>query len=174
MSYYKIKNLKIDKKNNKISCDIADSSIRSWDNKFVFDHCDDIYDNLKTIGDKICTLYYNIIEGNIHIDSGKYKDLVCTFITFNDFIKEYRDIRCKEDIKENELYNLYLKYENDFKDYLKKDCVLKQKGFNNRFIVRVNKNSISINYGIDRAKKFNSKQVKQNKWYRENFDIVYI
>ena len=117
MSYYKIKNLKIDKKNNKISCDIADSSIRSWDNKFVFDHCDDMYNNLKTIGDKICALYYNIIEGNIHINSGKYKDLVCTFITFNDFVKEYRDIRYKEDMKENELYNLYLKYENDFKNY---------------------------------------------------------
>ena len=174
MGYYKIKNLKIDKKNNKISGMVADSNWRGDKGQMIYDYYEDLFSNLNVIEDKIATLYFDLIEGNIHIDYGKYKDFVCTWSNFEDFINEYREVRNKEGRKDYELYNVYLKYKKQFDDYTKTDCILRQKGFSSRYIVRVNSKSVSINYGKEKAKKFNSARIMKNDWFVENFEIEYI
>lgn len=174
MSFYHMRNLKIDKKNNKISCEIADSNCFDWKNRLIWDKIDDLYSNFNVIEDKIAVMMKNIIEGNIHTSNPKYKDLVCRFELFEGFLKDINAVIYKEGRKDYEIYNVYLKHKDEIESYTKKDCVLKQKGWSNRYAVRVNQHSISINYGIEKARKFNSKLVQENDWYMENFDIVYI
>lgn len=174
MSYWKIKNLKIDKKNNKISGLVADSSIRDWKDRMVYDRFEDLYSSLECIEDKICALYYDLICGNIHIDYGKYKNYICKFDYFKDFIEDYRKVSIDNNKKKYDYYNVYLKHKDKIEDFAKEDCVLKQKGYSNRYIVRENKCSVSMNYGIEKAKKFSSKRVMLNDWLMENYDIIYI
>ena len=174
MGYYKIKNLKIDKKANKISGMVADSNWRNWNGDMIYDYVEDLFSRYNTIGDKIAVLYHELLYGGIHIDYGKYKDFVNASSKFQDFINDYKAAYYNENRKDDDLYKVYLKHQNDFEDYAKKDCILKQKGYNNRYIVRVNTKSVSINYGKDKAKKFNSKTIKENSWYMENFEIEYV
>ncbi len=175
MSYYIAKRLKIDKENNKISCELADSSIRDYRDRLFFEKVEDLYSNLNVIEDKIAILYYDIVCGNIHVD-GKLKDLVCSFnyIGNGKFSEEFKQVYCNKDRQDYDLYKVYKKYEEDIKNYIKKDCVLKKKN-SSLYIIRVNKTSVSMNYvDKDKARKFNSLKVKNNDWYMKNFDIVYI
>ena len=62
----KAKNIKIDRKNNKISGVLADSNWRDFEDKFIYENIEDLYPKLNVIEDKIANLYYDIICGNIH------------------------------------------------------------------------------------------------------------
>lgn len=178
MGYYIAKNIKIDKNNNKISGVVADSNWRDFKNHYIYDKVEDFYSQYNTIGDKIATLYYDIICGNIHTSISKYTDLVCSFEYFKDFLDKYREINRKEDRKDNELYMLFLEYENKFKEYTTKNCVLKRKqkylGSIDLYIKRVNKRTISQTQDKEKAKLFNDLMVKNNDWLSENYDIEYI
>ena len=176
MSYNIAKKLKIDKENNKISCELASSNLRDYRDRLIFEKIEDLYSNLKVIEDKIATLYYDIVCGNIHVD-GKLKDLVCSFdyIGNGNFYEEFKQVYYNKDRQDYDLYKVYKKYEEDIKNYIKKDCILRKKNTSGLYIIRVNKTSVSMNYvDKDKARKFSSLQVKNNDWYMENFDIIYI
>lgn len=173
VSYYSGRNLKIDKINNKISCELASSNWRDFKDRLVFEKVDDLYSKLNRIEDKIANLYYDVICGNIHI-TGKYIDLRCSYSYFNNFVHEFESVLENDSKQDLDLYNVYLKYKTDFDRYTVKNCVLRQKGYNNRYVVRINKYSLSINYGKEKARKFNDIRVKSNKWYMDEFEIEYI
>lgn len=176
MSYNVAKKIKIDKKNNRIGCEIASSNFRDYKDRLVFETVEDLYSDLNVVEDKIATLYYDIICGNIHTD-GELKDLICTFAYIGNgkFTKEFSQVYCNKNRQNFDLYKVYKKYEEEIKNYTKKDCALRKKNYNNLYVVRVNKTSVSMNYtSKDKARKFNSLRVKNNDWYMENFDIIYI
>ena len=178
MGYYKARKIKIDKVNNKISGEVADSNWRDYKNRYIYDKVEDFYTQYNTIGDKIATLYYDIIVGNIHTSISKYADLVNSYEYFKDFVEEYRGIDRKEDRKDNELYSLFLRYENKFKEYTTKNCILKRKekylGCIDLYILRVNKYTISPTQSREKAKLFSALMVKNNDWLSEHYDIEYI
>ncbi|MBR2652852.1 MAG: hypothetical protein IKC22_00805 [Bacilli bacterium] len=177
MGYYKAKNIKIDRKNNKISGVLADSNWRDFEDKFIYESIEDLYPKLNVIEDKIANLYYDIICGNIHTSNGKYEDLVCSFdyIGNGNFTEEFRQVYSKENRQDYELYNVFKKYEDEINKYAVKNCVLRRKGSKSLYIVRLNKTSVSMNYvDKEKAKKFNAEKVKRNSWYMENYDIEYI
>lgn len=173
MSYYVGKNLKMDKKNNKISCELADSCWRDFEDKLIFEKVDDLYNNLNKLEDKKSNLYYDVICGNLHL-SGKYSDLICSFDYFENFVNEFRDVLNNDNRKDLDLYNVFLKYKKDIDRYTIKNCILRQKEYDNRYITKTNKNSVFIGYYKTNAKKFNDIQVKKNDWYIDNFEIEYI
>lgn len=178
MSYYKAKNLKIDKKNNKISGKLADSSWRDFDNKMIYDDFDDMYGDYNTIGDKIACLYHDIVCGNIHTSISKYADLVNSFDYFKDFCNEFKEVRNKENRQDDELYGVYLKYQDDFKRYTTKNCILRTKekkyGSFYEYIRKETKTKYFTTSNKENAKKYNDIRVKQREWYMEYFDIEYI
>ena len=51
MGYYKAKNIKIDRKNNKISGVLADSNWRDFEDKFIYENIEDLYPKLNVIED---------------------------------------------------------------------------------------------------------------------------
>lgn len=79
MSYYIVKNVKFKKKENKVSCEIADSSLTDYEDKYIFSHCDDLYKGLNgaDIEDKKAYFMYEIICGNFRCVA--YKNLTNTF-----------------------------------------------------------------------------------------------
>ena len=178
MSYFKAKSLKIDKRNNKISGVMADSCWRDYNDNFIYDKWENMYSDYNTIGDKIACLYHDIICGGIHTSISKYADLVCSFDYFEDFTNEFKEVRNKKDRQDDELYNVYLKYQDDFKAYTTKNCILKRKekylGNVEVYIQRVNTKTLTLTYNKEKAKKFNDIRVKQNEWLLENYDIEYI
>lgn len=177
MGYYIVKSLKIDKENNKISGVIADSNWRDYRGNYIYDKVEDFYSQYNTIGDKIATLYYDIICGNLHTSINKYSDLVCSFDYFRDYVENYREIMKNENRKDNELYMLFLNCENRFKEYTKKNCILRNKNSfytADVYIKRVNKYSYSQTTDKEKAKLFNDLKVKNNEWLMEHFDIIYI
>lgn len=178
MGYYIVKSIKIDKTNNKISGVVADSNWRDYKGRYIYDKVEDFYSQYNTIGDKIATLYCDIISGGFHTSISKYADLVCSFDYFKDYLDKYREISRKEDRKDNELYMLFLEYEKKFKECTTKNCVLKRKtkylGSIDLYIKRVNKYTITQTYYKDKAKLFNDIMVKNNDWLSEHYDIEYI
>ena len=172
MSYYKVKNIKIDKKNNTISAILGDSSLRDYDGNLIYEKCENMYSEYNTINDKIACLYYDIICGYIHA-SGKYSGLVCSFDYFGDFCNDFKEVMYKENRKDDELYGVYLKYQDEFKRYTTKNCILKVKGAR-EYLKRITKTHYFTTIDKEKAKKFNDLQVKINEWYIENFDIEYI
>lgn len=174
MGYYKVKSIKIDKENNKIKGVIADSNLRDYNDNFIYNEVDDLYPTLEVLEDKIASLYYDLICGNFHTSLKKYTDYVLIFDLVEDFTDDFRETYRKSDRKAFDLYNVYLKHKDNIDKYTKKDCILREKDYQNRYIVRVNKRSVSINYGKEKAKKFNSALVKNNTWYMDNFEIEYI
>lgn len=72
MSYYHIKNIKMDQKNNIISADLADSC---WE-PLTYSHIEDLYKE-GTFEEKYEKLISNIIVGNLHpLESNKLSILV--------------------------------------------------------------------------------------------------
>lgn len=82
MSYYHIINIKMDKKNNSISADLADSC---WEpSRWV--HLKDLCDK-ETFEEKYANLMYNLISGNYHPSlNTRYSRLV-----MNPYLKNYCD-----------------------------------------------------------------------------------
>ena len=89
MGYYIVKSIKIDKTNNKISGVVADSNWRDYKGRYIYDKVEDFYSQYNTIGDKIATLYCDIISGGFHTSISKYADLVCSFDYFKDYLDKY-------------------------------------------------------------------------------------
>ena len=178
MSYYKAKSLKIDKKNNKISGVMADSCWRDFENKMIYDKFDNMYGDFNTIGDKIACLYHDIICGGIHTSISKYADLVCSFDYFKDFCDEFKAVRYKENRQDDELYGVYLKYQDDFKKYTTKNCILRTKekryGSFYEYVRKETNTHYFTTRDKEKAKKYNDIRVKEREWYMENFEIEYI
>lgn len=96
MGYYHIKNIKIDKKGNKISADLADSNWYPIDYVHVEDLCDK-----KSFEEKYANFIYNVVVGNYHPNnSNKFSRLVMNY-----YLDNYYDDA--HDIGEVETYNKY-------------------------------------------------------------------
>lgn len=96
MSYYHIKNINIDKKNNCISADLADSCWSPLD----WIHINDLSDK-KTFEEKYANFIYNLVSGNFHPTSNnKYSKIV-----MNHYLHNYYDDA--HDIGELATYNKY-------------------------------------------------------------------
>jgi len=61
MSYYHIKNIDIDRKNNKISADLADSNLYP----ITYYHVDNL-SKAETFEEKYADFIYNVVSGNFH------------------------------------------------------------------------------------------------------------
>lgn len=82
MSYYHIKNIKIDRENNYISADLADSCWQPLD----WFHVDNLCDK-DTFKEKYANFIYNLVSGNFHPSSNnKYSKIV-----MNNYLKNYYD-----------------------------------------------------------------------------------
>lgn len=96
MSYYHIKNIDIDKKNNKISADLADSCFSPLEYFHIGSLCDK-----ETFEEKYANFIYNVVSGNFHPQSNnRYSKLV-----MNHWLENYYDDA--HDIGEVETYNKY-------------------------------------------------------------------
>ena len=82
MGFYHIKNIKIDRKNNNISADLADSNLYP----LTYYHIDCLCDK-ESFKEKYANFIYNIISGNFHPNKGnKYSKLV-----MNNCLENYYD-----------------------------------------------------------------------------------
>lgn len=96
MGYYHIKNINIDKENNRISADLADNNWHPLD----WFHVNDLLDNA-TFEEKYANLIYNLVAGNFHPTSNnKYSRIV-----MNSHLENYYEDA--HDIGEVETYNKY-------------------------------------------------------------------
>lgn len=85
MGYYHIKNIKIDKKNNKISAELADSNLEPIE----FYPVDDLSDKT-SFKEKYATFIYNLVAGNFHpYQNNKYSKIVMHHLLEN----YYDDVR---------------------------------------------------------------------------------
>lgn len=72
MGYYHIKNIKVDRKNNSISADLADSNWEPLDWFYV----DNLSDSEK-FENKYANFIYNLVSGNFHPSpNNKYSKIV--------------------------------------------------------------------------------------------------
>lgn len=96
MSFYHIKNIKIDKKNNNISADLADSCLTP----IKYEHFDKLFDD-ETFEEKYANFIYNIVSGNFHpLESNGYSKIM-----MNSLLKNYYD-----DAHDIGKLNTYYKY----------------------------------------------------------------
>lgn len=149
MGHYKVKNLKINKKEYVISGYIADSNLTTYDNKYIFNYCKDLYPNEDDFQTKYIMLLCDIIKGNLQPTGGKYKKLICTFDIFKDFTSLCNN---KEYIK---AYNLYEDKINNYLNPKVLDCYIKRK-YTNLYIKKINRKTIELTWNINLACKFNS------------------
>jgi hypothetical protein len=172
MSYYIVKNLQFKKKENRISCQIADSSVTDYEDKYIFSPCDDLYKGLNSadLDDKIAYLMYDVICGNIRC--AQYKNLNNTFDFFEDYITKVRTAEKNNRI--NDLKFIYQEYKDEFNSWLVKDCLLKTK--DNYYISKkTNNRTIWISRGREYAKSFNSKYVSnKTSLVDRGYEIEYI
>lgn len=79
MGYFRIKNIKFDKKNNKISADLADSNLYPIE----YYHISDLSD-CETFEEKYANFIYNVVSGNFHPQANnKYLKLVMNHLLEN-------------------------------------------------------------------------------------------
>lgn len=107
MGYYHLKNIKIDKKNNKISGDLADSNWTPIEYRHYDDFC--LGD---TFEEKYANFIYNVVCGNYHpVTSSKYDRIM-----MNGYLHNY--YQDAHDIGEVATYK---KYEDVINGILKRD-----------------------------------------------------
>ncbi len=104
MSFYYIKNIKLDKENNNISADLADSC---W-SPIEYSHINKLFDD-DTFEEKYANFIYNLVSGNFHpAGSNKYSKLV-----MNNILDNYYD-----DVHDIGMLNTYNKYKDVIKGIL--------------------------------------------------------
>lgn len=166
MSYIIAKNIFI--KKDRISADIADSSITDWNNKFIFNHCNDLYSSLKSIEDKEANLVYDIIIGNLHVNNtNKYSNLLNAFEYFEDFVNEFTEALRKKDY--DTLHFIYRKYKGDINSWLVKDCYIKNE-LENHYLYSITKDGYRYTYNP--SKKFNSNFIKNKTYFLDKGFVV--
>lgn len=107
MGFYHLKNIKIEKRNNKISADLADSN---WE-PIEYKHYDDFCCG-DTFEEKYANFIYNVVCGNYHpVASNKYDRIM-----MNGFLHNY--YQDAHDIGEVETYR---KYKEVIESILKRD-----------------------------------------------------
>lgn len=113
MGYYHIKNIKINKKENYISADLADSN---WE-PLNWHHIQDLSEEFNCFEEKYARFIYDLVSGNFHPTSNnRYSKLV---MNYN--LKNYYD-----DAKDLGLLETYSKYENNITKILnnnENECV---------------------------------------------------
>lgn len=132
MSYYILKNLKLDEKNNKMSAEVADSCWRDDSGKFIFDKTEDIYPSIKTWEEKYAHLIWSIITGGVRIEG-------------NNKMKRLEGLDGQGGI--NEILNE------------KKEYVLKHKE-NNMYIKSIGQKFYKCTYDLEDAKKYTRMEAK--------------
>lgn len=96
MSYYHIKNVNIDRKNNKISADLADSNLYP----ISYYRVDNLFDK-ETFEENYAAFIYNVVSGNFHPQrNNKYYKIM-----MNHWLKNYYDD--EKDIGVLETYHKY-------------------------------------------------------------------
>lgn len=107
MSFYYIKNIKLDKKNNNISADLADSSLEPR----TYYHVDRLFDE-DSFSEKYAQFIYNLVSGNFHPSrNSQYSKLV-----LNHWLDNYYD-----DVHDIGIVETYKKYESVINAILKND-----------------------------------------------------
>ena len=107
MSFYYIKNIKLDKKNNNISADLADSSLEPR----TYYHVDRLFDE-DSFSEKYAQFIYNLVSGNFHPSgNSQYSKLV-----LNHWLDNYYD-----DVYDIGVVETYKKYESVVNAILKND-----------------------------------------------------
>lgn len=107
MGFYHIKNIKLDKKNNNISADLADYNLEPR----TYYHVDRLFDE-DSFSEKYAQFIYNLVSGNFHPSRGsQYSKLV-----LNHWLDNYYD-----DVHDIGALATYKKYENVVNAILKND-----------------------------------------------------
>lgn len=155
MSYYILKNLKLDKKNNKMSAEVADSCLRDNSGKFIFDKTEDIYPSIKTWKEKYAHLIWSILTNGVRIEgNSKLKKL--EGLDGQGGIGNYYE-ECQK-LNDVELYD---KYKNAIEDILneKKEYILKHKQ-NDMYIKSIGQKYYKCTYDLEDAKKYTKMEAK--------------
>lgn len=166
MSYYILKNLKLDKKNNKMSAEVADSCWRDNNDKFIFDKTEDIYPSIKTWEEKYAHLIWSIIRGGVRIEG-------------NSKLKRLEGLdgqgglgNCYDECNKLNDVELYNKYKDVIDGILKeeKNCIIKFKD-SMAYLKSIGTKHYKYTFNIEEAKKYTSIEAKNIRGIRE-FEIV--
>lgn len=117
MGYTLVKNLKVNKNTGIISGDFADSNTFDWDNKHVYEHLDDIYqdkEGKRSPLQKYSRFISDIIAGNLQDSIGKYNRLSIPNY-YNDLSYFMRE---NENNGEDPFVLTYLKYQEEIEKTL--------------------------------------------------------
>lgn len=155
MSYYILKNLKLDPKNNKISASVADSSWRDANNKYIYDKTDDIYSSIPTWEEKYAHFIWSLLRGGIRIEgNNKYKRL--EGLSGQKGLPEYYSV-CSQNT-DNELY---LKYKDIIEDILneKKEYIIRFKN-SMAYLKSMGTKYYKYTFNVEEAKKYTKTEAK--------------
>ena len=153
MSYYLVKNLRVNKKTGVVSGDFADSNVFDCYNKHIYEHLKDIYqdkEGKRSPLQKYSRFISDIIAGNIQGSIGKYNKLSIANY-YNDltyFIKE------NENTGKDPFVLTYLKYQEEIDKTLtnKPEYIIKINS--NFYLQKLNKRTYSSTYIKEKAKLF--------------------
>lgn len=149
MGYYLLRNLRLDKRNNKIAAEVADSCWRDENDNHIYNKSEDIYPSIKTWEEKYAHLIYSVVTGGVRIQ-GSHK---LRRIEYDKCIKElshyYDDCLKLGDV------NTYKKYKDVIENILteKKDYIIK---FSNSmaYLKSIGTKNYRFTFYIAEAKKF--------------------
>lgn len=153
MSYYLVKNLRVNKETGVVSGDFADSNTYDYYNKHIYEHLNDIYqdkEGKRTPLQKYSRFISDIIAGNIQGSIGKYAKLSIP----NYYDDLYYFMRENENTKEDPYSLTYLKYKEEIEKTLteKPEYIIK---INNDFYLqKLNKKTYIPTYMKENAKLF--------------------
>lgn len=153
MSYYLVKNLKVNKETGLVSGDFADSNTYDYYNKHIYEYLNDIYqdkEGKRTPLQKYSRFISDIIAGNIQGSIGKYAKLSIPnyYDDLNYFMRE------NENTKEDPYILTYLKYKDEINKTLteKPEYIIKIN--NNFYLQKLNKKTYIPTYKEENAKLF--------------------
>lgn len=162
MSYYLVKNLRVNKEKGIISGDFADSNIFDYNNKHVYKHFDDIYqdeEGKRSPLQKYSRFISDIIAGNLQGSIGKYTKLSIPnyFNDLNYFKKE------NESTDKDPFVLTYLKYKEEINKTLtdKPEYVIKVD--DNSYLKKLNKKTYTPTYIKENARLFSESDFEKIK-----------
>lgn len=166
MSYYILKNLKLDEKNNKMSAEVADSCWRDDSGKFIFDKTEDIYPSIKTWEEKYAHLIWSIISGGVRIEGNNKLKRLEGLDGQAGLGKYYEECHKLNDVE------LYDKYKDVIEGILKeeKNSIIKFKD-SMAYLKSIGTKHYRYTFNIEEAKKYTSIEAKNIQGIKE-FEVV--
>ena len=153
MSYYLVKNLRVNKETGVVSGDFADSNTFDYYNKHIYEHLEDIYqdkEEKRSPLQKYSRFISDIIAGNIQGSIGKYGKL--SIPNYYDDLSYF--MRESENTKEDPYILTYLKYKEEIEKALTKKPEYIIKIDNAFYLQKLNKRTYIPTYIKENAQLF--------------------